>query len=251
MEKTNRLKFAAPSDPDAEIGPLIRARDLDRVESQIREAAAAGARILAGGNHRADLGPNFFEPTVITNVNHTMRIMREENFRPRPRNSDRGFRRRSRRSRQRFHVRAFRSVWTQNDRTGRTIASQAPRGSVMINDVASYFGITEAPHGGRSESGCGRTHSRFGLLELVQVGYIDADGLSRTPKPWWFGYDSALAIAADRFLQFCFAPRWSKRIAAMRGASRTMFRGHKFNFGFRASADRIEVSVAEENKKDV
>jgi acyl-CoA reductase-like NAD-dependent aldehyde dehydrogenase len=227
VEKTKRLKVAASTDPDAEIGPLIRARDVDRVESQIREAVAAGAQVLTGGNRRPDLGPNFFEPTIIIDVNPSMRIMREETFGPVLAiqivdSADEAI---TLANDSTFALSA--SVWTQDTRRGAAIASKLRAGSVMINDVASYFAIAEAPHGGRGESGWGRTHSRFGLLELVQVKYIDADGMKRTPKPWWFGYDSALATAADRFLQFCFAPSWTKRISSARGAARTMFRGHR------------------------
>jgi hypothetical protein len=100
----------------------------------------------------------------------------------------------------------------------------------MVNDVASYYGISEAPHGGSGSSGWGRSHSRFGLLEMVQVKYVDVDLLPRAPKSWWFGYNESLAAAADRFVDFLFAPRWTRRMAALastRGALGTVFRGHR------------------------
>jgi hypothetical protein len=101
---------------------------------------------------------------------------------------------------------------------------------VMVNDVASYYGICEAPHGGRGASGWGRAHSRLGLLEMVHVKYVDVDRLPHLPKSWWYGYNEGLAIAADRFVEFLFAPRWRRRwsaITAKRGALRTLFRGHR------------------------
>jgi delta 1-pyrroline-5-carboxylate dehydrogenase len=122
------------------------------------------------------------------------------------------------------------SVWTGNAQRGREIATQLHAGTVMVNDVASYYGICEAPHGGRGASGWGRSHSRLGLLEMVQVKYVDVDRLPRTPKSWWFGYNEALAGAADRFVEFLFAPQWRRRLsAAMRknGALETLFRGHR------------------------
>ena len=81
---------------------------------------------------------------------------------------------------------------------GREIAQRirAGIGAVMVNDLASYFGMLEAPHGGGGLSGWGRTHSRLGLLEMVQVRYVDEDWLPRLPKTWWFGYDRALTQAA-------------------------------------------------------
>ena len=80
---------------------------------------------------------------------------------------------------------------------------------------------------GRGASGWGRTHSRLGLLEMVQVKYVDVDKLSRWPKSWWYGYDEELGVAADRFLEFMFAPQWRHRWRSARGALRAVFRGHR------------------------
>jgi hypothetical protein len=108
--------------------------------------------------------------------------------------------------------------------------SRLRAGSVMINDVGSYYGICEAPHGGRGDSGWGRSHSRLGLLEMVQVKYVDVDRLPRVPKSWWFGYSEGLAASASRFVESMFARNWSHRLAALagkRGARGVVFRGHR------------------------
>lgn len=227
VEKAKKLKIGRGNDPDVEIGPLIGSRDVDRVELQLREAVAAGAQILAGGKRRPDLGSNFFEPTVIAGVTPQMRIMREETFGPvlaiqQVENADEAV---LLANDSPFALAA--SVWTGDAARGRTIASQLRAGSVMINDVTSYFGIAEAPHGGRRDSGWGRTHSRLGLLELVQVKYVDVDGAPRTAKPWWFGYDAALGESARKFLQFSFSPTWRQRIASAPGLMRLLFRKHR------------------------
>jgi delta 1-pyrroline-5-carboxylate dehydrogenase len=119
------------------------------------------------------------------------------------------------------------SVWTGNAHRGKEIASRVRAGSVMINDVASYYGISEAPHGGPGASGWGHTHSRLGLLEMVQVKYVDVDRLSRVRKSWWFGYTAELGAAAGRFVESLFAPSWKQRLAAAtakRGARDVLFR---------------------------
>ena len=119
------------------------------------------------------------------------------------------------------------SVWTGNSRRGTEIASRVRAGSVMVNDVASYYGICEAPHGGSGASGWGRAHSRLGLLEMVQVKYIDVDRLPRIAKSWWFGYTAELAAAAGSFVETIFAPSWKKRFAALtkkHGARGVIFR---------------------------
>ena len=217
VEKTKKLRLGSSNDAEADIGPMIRERQLEKVEQQLRDAEQRGAQMLTGGNRRPDLGPNFLEPTVVTKVDHSMQLMREEIFGP---------------------VLAIRSVasvdeaialandspfglsasiWTGDARRGRELASRIRAGSVMINDVASYYGISEAPHGGSGFSGWGRTHSRLGLLEMVQVKYVDVDRLPRLAKPWWYGYSEDFSAAAGSMVEALFAPSWKRRLQAMLG----------------------------------
>jgi acyl-CoA reductase-like NAD-dependent aldehyde dehydrogenase len=230
VEKTKKLRLGPPSEPDVEIGPMIRLRQLETVEQQLREAAERGAEIMAGGNRRPELGPNFFEPTVVTRVNHSMQLMREETFGPviaiqTVADADEAI---ALANDSPFGLSA--SVWTGNSRRGSEIASRIRAGSVMVNDVASYYGICEAPHGGSGASGWGHAHSRLGLLEMVQVKYIDVDRLPRIAKSWWFGYTAELAAAAGSFVETIFAPSWKKRFAALtkkHGASGIIFRRNR------------------------
>ena len=230
VEKTNRLRLGPPSDPDAEIGPLIRPRQLEKVEQQIAEAKKRGARVLTGGDRRPDLGPNFLDPAVVTQVDHSMDLMREETFGPvlaiqMVKNADEAV---ALANDSRFALSA--SIWTASRRRGRELASRLNAGSVMINDVASYYGIAEAPHGGSGDSGWGRSHSRLGLLEMVQVKYVDEDRLPRVPKSWWFGYTAELAASGAALVESLFAPTWSQRLhAAMKqdGVRAIIFRRNR------------------------
>jgi acyl-CoA reductase-like NAD-dependent aldehyde dehydrogenase len=228
--KTQKLRLGPASDSDAEVGPLIRPRQLEKVEQQLRDATARGARIVTGGKRRPDLGPCFFEPTVVTGVDHSMLLMQEETFGPVLAIQTVGDAAEAVRLGNDSPFGLAASVWTGNAQRGREIAAQLHAGTVMVNDVASYYGICEAPHGGRGASGWGRSHSRLGLLEMVQVKYVDVDRLPRTPKSWWFGYNEELASAADGFVEFLFAPRWRRRwsaVAGKRGALGMLFRRHR------------------------
>ena len=83
------------------------------------------------------------------------------------------------------------------------------------------------PHGGRAASGWGRSHSRHGLMEMVQVKYVDVDRLPRFPKAWWFGYNREGAESANAFLEFLFDPSWTKRWTSAKGAMKALFRKHR------------------------
>src|SRR6202012_2075809 len=82
VEKTKKLRLGPGTDPATDIGPLIRPQHVERMTALIEDAVASGAKILYGGNPRPDLGPNFFEPTVIIDVDSTSRLFREETFGP-------------------------------------------------------------------------------------------------------------------------------------------------------------------------
>ena len=230
VEKTKKLRVGPATDFDAEVGPMIRLRQLEKVEEQLRDATARGAQILTGGRRRIDLGPNFLEPAVVANADHSMRVMREETFGPvlAIRAVSSAGEAVAMANDSPFALSA--SVWTRDARRGREIAAQLRAGSVMINDAISYYGICEAPHGGPGASGWGRTHSRIGLLEMVQVKYVDVDRLPRVAKSWWFGYSRELAESARRLVEGLFAPRWSRRLRSMiarDGARGVIFRGHR------------------------
>ena len=244
VAKTRALQLGPGSNPENEVGPLIRPEAITRIESQIREAVSQGAQVLCGGHRRPDLGPAFFEPTVVVVANIDvvfantdvpnieppsirapgggLSLMREETFGPvlaiaAVDSADEAV---AFANDSKFGLSA--SIWTRDVQRARRLAGRIHAGAVMINDVGSYYGIAEAPHGGRGASGWGRTHSRIGLMEMVQVKYVDVDWLSRWPKAWWFGYNQDLAESAGRFIDFLYAPRWPDRWRGAIGALRSL-----------------------------
>jgi succinate-semialdehyde dehydrogenase/glutarate-semialdehyde dehydrogenase len=148
-----------------------------------------------------------------------MRIMREETFGPvlpiMPFNGEREAIRLANDSE--YGLAA--SVWTSDRGRGKRIAKEIAAGTVMVNDVVSCFGISEAPHGGVKASGIGRTHGKFGLEEMVRVKYVDSDRLPSMKKVWWYGYGPAFTRAMERFLDLLFSPTLGVRI---RGAVSAM-----------------------------
>ena len=227
VEKTKTLRLGPGNDSATDVGPMIRPQHVQRMKDLLADAVSRGARILCGGNARPDLGPCFFEPTVIADVDSSMRLFQEETFGPilaiqTVANAEEAIRAANDSS---FALAA--SVWTADNERGRQIASQLRAGAVMVNDAISYFAIAEAPHGGCNASGWGRTHGRAGFLEMVQPKYVGVDGLAGKEKPWWYHYNGSLTRAADDFLNFEFGGL-SAKLKYARGALRTFFRDHGF-----------------------
>jgi acyl-CoA reductase-like NAD-dependent aldehyde dehydrogenase len=216
-EKTKQLRVGNGMEDEVDVGPMIHERQVRVVESHVEDAKARGARVLAGGTRLPELGVNFYAPTVLADVTHEMRIMREETFGPV------------------LPVMAFAdddeavrlandseyglaaSVWTRDPKRGERLARRIHAGTVMVNDVISCFGISEAPHGGVKASGLGRTHGRFGLEEMVRVKYLDIDRAPGMKKVWWHGYGKSFRRQMEGFLDMQFARGLGRRL---RGAVR-------------------------------
>lgn len=217
--KARRLRVGNGMAADTDVGPMIQERQVQIVESHVEDAKARGARVLAGGERLRSLGRNFYAPTVIAGVNHEMRLMREETFGPvlpiMPFEDDEDAIRLANDSE--FGLAA--SVWTGNSKRGEQIARRIHAGTVMVNDVISCFGISEAPHGGVKASGVGRTHGRFGLDEMVRIKYVDIDLMPRIKKIWWHGYGASFRKQMEGFLDFQFGRGFGKRVSgALRAA---------------------------------
>src|SRR5712692_7317856 len=82
VEKTKKLRLGPGSDPATDVGPLIRPQHVQRMNDLVHDAVSRGAKVLCGGNARPELGPNFYEPTVIAGVDSTMKLFQEETFGP-------------------------------------------------------------------------------------------------------------------------------------------------------------------------
>jgi acyl-CoA reductase-like NAD-dependent aldehyde dehydrogenase len=219
VRKTKQLRVGNGEKPDTDVGPMISERQVRIVQSQVDDAVAKGAKLKTGGTTLSDLGPNFYAPTVLADVNHSMTIMREETFGPilsiMPFDSDDEAVHLANDSEYGLSA----SVWTKNRAHGEAIARRISAGTVMVNDVVSCFGISEAPHGGIKSSGIGRTNGIYGLEEMVRTKYIDFDQLPRMKKMWWYGYGEPFNRQMEGFADMQFASGVGRRLG---GALRSM-----------------------------
>jgi succinate-semialdehyde dehydrogenase / glutarate-semialdehyde dehydrogenase len=164
------LKVAPATDPDAQIGPMINSRALDKIARHVDDALAHGARVLAGGKRLPELGPNYYAPTVLADATHEMLLCGEETFGPvvplfrfddeaeaieAANNTPFGLA-------SYFYSQDLRRI----DRVSRALEA----GIVGINEGA--LSSEAAPFGGVKESGYGREGSKYGLDDYLSIKYL-------------------------------------------------------------------------------
>jgi succinate-semialdehyde dehydrogenase/glutarate-semialdehyde dehydrogenase len=169
VARTLTLQLGAGFDYETDVGSLTYGHQLRKVEDHIRDAVDKGAAIRAGGNARPDIGPLFFEPTVLTGVTPNMTIFSEETFGPvvsvYPFSSDQEAIHRANDSRYGLNA----SIWSTDVRFAESMARRIETGTVNINEAYSAaWGSVDAPMGGRRDSGTGRRHGAEGLLKFTE-----------------------------------------------------------------------------------
>jgi len=189
VKETRTLKQGIGTDSAVDVGAMTNERQRTIVEEHVSDAVQRGATVLTGGRRGSIAEGFFYEPTVLTNVDHQMTIMRDETFGPvlpvmTFKNDDEAI---ALANDSVFGLTA--SVWTKNIAKGRRMAERIEAGTVMVNEVVYTHGIAQTPWGGVKDSGYGRTHGRMGLLELVTPKHVHVNRISFLPDLWWFRYD--------------------------------------------------------------
>ncbi|MBA2631228.1 MAG: aldehyde dehydrogenase family protein [Thermoleophilaceae bacterium] len=222
VEGARRLRVGDPSDWKTEVGPMVSADQLETVRELVDDAVAHGARLQCGGPAALDEYPAaaFYAPAVLTGVRADMRIMREEIFGPvvpivTVDSLDEAI---AQANDSRFGLGA--SVWTMDRPKGERVARRLDAGMVWINDHMYSHGACSCSWGGVKESGLGRSHSKYGLLECVEVKLLAWEP-SRTRDFWWHPYDESLGRALHASAQLLYG-RDSDKPAALREGLRPL-----------------------------
>jgi acyl-CoA reductase-like NAD-dependent aldehyde dehydrogenase len=189
VEGAKALRVGDPMDWETEIGPMVSHEQLELVKELVDDAVSSGATLHCGGAEQP-----FFRPAVLTGVTHDMRIMREEIFGPvvpivTVEDEDEAI---ALANDSEFGLGA--SVWTMNRAKGERMARRLESGMVWVNDHMFSHGACSCSWGGVKSSGLGRSHSKFGLYECVNIKLVTWEP-SRTRDFWWHPYDESLGKA--------------------------------------------------------
>lgn len=198
VEKTKQLKQGHGNDENVSIGAMSSEKQLEIVADHVENFREEGAQILTGGKSQN----LFFEPTVISAADNSMRAMREETFGPT------------------LPIATFKteedaiklandsefgltaSVWTRDLAKGKRVAERIEAGTVCVNEVLYTHGIGQTPWGGFKNSGRGRTHGIEGLMELVQPQHIHVNKISLVPNAWWMPYSGTAVETFKGFAKY-------------------------------------------------
>ncbi len=213
------LRVGDPMGWDTEIGPMVSPEQLALVRELVDDAVAAGAVLHCGGPVKPPGAgaADWFAPAVLTGVTHDMRIMREEIFGPvvpviTVESEDEAI---AMANDSEFGLGA--SVWTMDRKRGDRIARRLQAGMVWINDHMYSHGACSCSWGGVKDSGLGRSHSKFGFYECVNVKLLSWEP-SRTRNFWWHPYDGALGRAMHSSAHLLYGREDDKAGALRRGA---------------------------------
>ncbi|MER6464352.1 succinic semialdehyde dehydrogenase [Streptomyces sp. NPDC001228] len=167
--RTGQLKVGAAYDYSVDVGSLTTPAQLKTVTEHVDDAVAKGATVLAGGKARPDLGPLFYEPTVLTDVTPDMTLCEHETFGPvvsvySYRDVEEAI---ALANASPYGLNA--SVWSGDGARGRAVAARVRAGTVNVNEAfAAAWGSVDAPMGGMGDSGLGRRHGADGILKYTE-----------------------------------------------------------------------------------
>jgi acyl-CoA reductase-like NAD-dependent aldehyde dehydrogenase len=166
--KLRELRQGVPGDPGSvDIGAVTSPPQVDLIDGHVKDAVSKGARALVGGRRGAGPG-DFYEPTLLVDVDHSMECMVEETFGPtlpvmKVRDADEGVRLSNDSP---YGLQA--SVWTKDTEKGERLARQIEAGVVCVNDAQLNYVALELPMGGWKESGLGSRHGADGIRKYTK-----------------------------------------------------------------------------------
>jgi acyl-CoA reductase-like NAD-dependent aldehyde dehydrogenase len=204
-DKVRALRQGEPTGiGTVDVGAVIFPPQLDIVDEHVRDAVAKGAKVLTGGHAHSERG-RYYEPTVLVDVDHSMRLMQEETFGPtlpimKIANAEEGVRLANDSA---YGLQA--SVWTNDADRGEELARRIEAGVVCVNDAQINYSALNLPMGGWKSSGLGTRHGANGIRKYTKTQSLLVT--RRAPfkrEPFMFPYKARQTMLLRRFYKLLY-----------------------------------------------
>ncbi len=186
----------------AEVGAMTTPEQVEIVSDHVEDARKAGARILTGGRQPERAG-DYYEPTVIADADHSMKVMVEETFGPvipmmKVRDTEEAVRLANDSP---YGLSA--SVFAGSTEEGERLARRIEAGSCNVDDVLINYNVLEVPMGGWKTSGIGYRHGAYGIRKFCRTESITVPRMRPTKsEPLWFPYTPGKRKTVSRLFRF-------------------------------------------------
>ena len=193
VEKVAQLRQGPPGGPgEVEIGAVTSPEQAEVIKDHLRDAVAKGAKIEVGGKRRAGSGW-FFEPTVLTNVDHSMKIMREETFGPTLPIMRVGSEEEAVRLANDSDLGLDASVFAKDPDHAERVARRLESGAAVVNDALLNYFAFEIPIGGTKQSGLGARHGKVGIQKYAKRQNLVVTRFGLNRELYYFPYSKGAA----------------------------------------------------------
>jgi acyl-CoA reductase-like NAD-dependent aldehyde dehydrogenase len=205
-EKMRALRVGAPTGPGSvDVGAITFPAQLDTIEEHVGDAVAKGARVLVGGKAVENVSGRFYQPTLLVDVDHTMKAMTEETFGPtlpvmKVADADEAVRLANESP---YGLGA--SVFTRDTERGEAIARRLEAGAANVNDAMVNYTALELPMGGAKASGLGSRHAAGGIRKYCsQQAIVVTSRLAMKREPHMFPYKARTTRMISRLFKLLY-----------------------------------------------